>query len=51
MGNSGAEHFDGTVGPDLTPEDSVKAQLKVIDGADLSKTGGFFAHTGEPLPW
>ena len=51
MGNSGAEPFDGKAGPELTVEDSVRYQLKNIDGADLSKTGLFFAHTGERLPW
>jgi len=52
MGNSGATEFDGKAGPELTPEDSIKAQLKLIDRADLSITGGYFlAPTGEPLPW
>ena len=52
MGNSGATEFDGKAGPDLTPEDSIKAQLKLIDRADLSISGGYFlAPTGETLPW
>lgn len=52
MGNSGATEFDGKAGPDLTPEDSIKAQLQLIDRADLSISGGYFlAPTGETLPW
>ncbi len=52
MGNSGATEFDGKAGPELTPEDSIKAQLKLIDRADLSITGEYFlAPTGEKLPW
>ncbi len=52
MGNSGASEFDGKAGPDLTPEQSIKAQLKLIDSANLDISGGYFlAPTGEPLPW
>ena len=46
MGNSGAEPFDGKAGPELTVEDSVRYQLKNIDGADLSKTGLFLPTPG-----
>ena len=51
MGNSGSEAFDGKAAPTLSAEDSIKCQLKLIDSADLSKSGKYFAHTGEPLPW
>lgn len=37
--------------PTWTAEQSVELQLKLIDGITLEKSGGYFQHTGETLPW
>lgn len=35
----------------LSPEQSVKGMLKVIDGLGPDDAGAILDHTGEPLPW
>ncbi|GAB6196442.1 SDR family oxidoreductase [Lysobacter xanthus] len=35
----------------VTPEDSVRGLLRVIDGVDGSRSGGFFDFEGNVLPW
>lgn len=35
----------------LTPERSVRAQLKVLDELTAENTGKFFNHRGRPVPW
>ena len=42
MGGSGATR---------TPEDSVAAMRKVIDGLGPQDTGKFFNHSGDEFPW
>ncbi|MEO6687577.1 MAG: SDR family oxidoreductase [Dokdonella sp.] len=41
----------GGVGATLTPAESIKAMLRVIDGLQFSDTGAFFAHSGKPIAW
>jgi NAD(P)-dependent dehydrogenase (short-subunit alcohol dehydrogenase family) len=40
-------------GPDaiLSPEESIKGILSVLDGLKLDDTGKFFSHQGEEYPW
>ena len=40
-------------GPDaqITPEESVKGMLKVIDSLTLEDTGKFYNYTGSEMPW
>jgi NAD(P)-dependent dehydrogenase (short-subunit alcohol dehydrogenase family) len=35
----------------LTPEESARRMLRVLDGLDASRTGAFLDHAGEPVPW
>ena len=35
----------------ITPEESARSVIKVIDGYDLSKTGTFLEHDGSEWPW
>ncbi|MDG2517782.1 SDR family oxidoreductase [Lysobacter soli] len=42
MGGSGAQ---------ITPADSVRGLLKVIDGVDIGDSGTFLDYRGKPLPW
>lgn len=51
MGNRGADLMNTTARPTWTAEDSVKAQLQLIDSATLEKSGGYYQHTGEALPF
>ena len=37
--------------PEQTPEESVKEQLKLLDGMTLEGSGGYYQHTGERLPY
>ena len=41
----------GGVGASLTPEESIGAMLRVIDGLQTSDTGAFFSHSGKPIAW
>lgn len=41
----------GGVGASLTPEESISAMLRVIDGLKTSDTGAFFSHSGKPIAW
>ena len=42
MGGSGAQ---------ITPVDSVRGLLKVIDGVDIGDSGTFLDYRGKPVPW
>lgn len=35
----------------LTPGDSVRRMLSVLDGLDPTRSGGFYAYDGELIPW
>jgi hypothetical protein len=42
----------GAEAPDaLSPEESVRRLLGVLDGLQPADSGGFFAHDGERIPW
>jgi NAD(P)-dependent dehydrogenase (short-subunit alcohol dehydrogenase family) len=42
----------GAEAPDaLSPEESVRRLLGVLDGLQSADSGGFFAHDGERIPW
>lgn len=51
MGSGAADELANGARPDLTPPKSVAAQLKVIHGLTPDKTGSFFSHKGEVIPW
>jgi len=37
--------------PSLTPEDSIKGMLDVLNKTTLETSGKFFNHEGKPVPW
>ena len=41
----------GGPGAPLTPEESVRGMIKVIDGLDPSKNGKFLDYRGREIPW
>jgi NAD(P)-dependent dehydrogenase (short-subunit alcohol dehydrogenase family) len=41
----------GGAGATLTPEESVRAMLRVIDGLTPKESGSFLDHRGRELPW
>ncbi|MEM6561383.1 MAG: SDR family oxidoreductase [Planctomycetota bacterium] len=41
----------GGAGATLTPTESVRSMLRVIDEADASASGTFVNYDGKPLPW
>lgn len=51
MGSGAAVELANGSAPDLKPPESVAAQLKVIAGLTPDKTGSFFSHEGEVIPW
>ncbi len=36
---------------DITPEESIRAMLRVIDALTIEQTGRFFHYTGREIPW
>ncbi len=50
MGSSATDEL-GMGKPPLDPPTSVAAQLKVIDGLTPEKTGTYFNHEGDVLPF
>ncbi len=51
MGDGAAKELATSARPDLTPPESVAAQLRVIAGLTPEQTGSFFSHEGEVIPW
>lgn len=51
MGMGGQTLMKTKEKPTWTAEQSVELQLKLIDGVTPDKSGGYFQHTGEVLPW
>ena len=51
MGDGAANEVASGARPDLTPPESVAAQLKVIRELTPEQTGSFFSHEGEVIPW
>jgi NAD(P)-dependent dehydrogenase (short-subunit alcohol dehydrogenase family) len=41
----------GGAGAHITPGESVEGLRRVIDRSDLTRSGGFYRHTGETVPW
>jgi len=35
----------------VSPQESIGGMMKVIDGLSVEKTGRFWSHTGETMPW
>lgn len=51
MGDGAAMELASSARPDLTPPESVAAQLKVIRGLTPEQSGSFFSHEGAVIPW
>jgi hypothetical protein len=46
-----ASGFDLEAHGAIEPQESAEGLIKVIDGADKSKSGAFLDWNGNPLPW
>ena len=51
MGTQGTNLMKSGATPTWTSQQSVEHQLKLLDGLTLDKSGGYFQHTGETIPW
>ena len=51
MGTQGLDLMKSETKPTWTSQQSVEHQLKLLDGLTLDKSGGYFQHTGEAIPW
>ena len=51
MGLQGQDLMKTTAQPTWTTPQSVELQIKLLDGLTPDKSGGYFQHTGEAIPW